>query len=191
VSFKYLLFNKPYGVLSQFTDEGTGHPTLKDFIDIPDVYAAGRLDRDSEGLLLLTNDGKLISRLTDPVRHVEKTYFVQVEGIISPEKLDALEKGVLLRGQLTLPCRVREIPEPEVPARGKPVTPHGPVGWLEIQLREGKKRQIRHMTAKVGLFTLRILRVAIGGVNLGNLQTGKYRILGSEEKVLLESPGKL
>jgi len=188
--FKYLLFNKPYGVLSQFTDEGTGHPTLKDFIDIPDVYAAGRLDRDSEGLLLLTNDGKLISRLTDPVRHVEKTYFVQVEGIIAPEKLEALEKGVLLRGQLTLPCRVREISDPEVPARAKPVTPHGPVGWLEIQLREGKKRQIRHMTAKVGLFTLRILRVAIGGVNLGNLQTGKYRCLEPEEKILLEAPGK-
>ena len=190
MSFKYLLFNKPYGVLSQFTDEGTGHPTLKDFINIPDVYAAGRLDRDSEGLLLLTNDGKLISRLTDPVRHVEKTYFVQVEGIISPEKLEALEKGVQLRGQLTLPCKVREISEPEVPARAKPVTPHGPVGWLEIQLREGKKRQIRHMTATVDLFTLRILRVAIGGVYLGNLQTGKYRLLEPEEKILLESSGK-
>lgn len=190
MSFKYLLFNKPYGVLSQFTDEGTGHPTLKDFIDTPDVYAAGRLDRDSEGLLLLTDDGKLISRLTDPMRHVGKTYFVQVEGILSPEKLEALKKGVLLRGQLTLPCKVREISEPEVPPRAKPVTPHGPVGWLEIQLREGKKRQIRHMTAKVGLYTLRILRVAIGGVNLGNLQVGQYRILGPEEKVLLESPGK-
>jgi 23S rRNA pseudouridine2457 synthase len=188
MSFTYLLFNKPYGVLSQFTDEGTGHPTLKDFIDFPDVYAAGRLDRDSEGLLLLTNDGKLISRLTDPVRHVEKTYFVQVEGIITPEKLEALEKGVLLRGQLTLPCKVRKISEPDLPARTKPITPHGPVGWLEIQLREGKKRQIRHMTAKVGLFTLRILRVAIGGVYLGDLQAGKYRILRPEEKVLLESP---
>jgi 23S rRNA pseudouridine2457 synthase len=189
MSFKYLLFNKPFGVLSQFTDEGTGHPTLKDFIDIPDVYAAGRLDRDSEGLLLLTNDGKLISRLTDPMRHVEKTYFVQVEGVISPEKLEALEKGVLLRGQLTLPCKVREISEPEVPTRAKPVTPHGPVGWLEIQLQEGKKRQIRHMTAKVGLFTLRILRVAIGEIKLGNLQVGKYRILKPEEMVLLGSPG--
>lgn len=189
MSFKYLLFNKPFGVLSQFTDEGTGHPTLKDFIDIPDVYAAGRLDRDSEGLLLLTNDGKLISRLTDPMRHVEKTYFVQVEGVISPEKLEALEKGVLLRGQLTLPCKVREISEPEVPTRAKPVTPHGPVGWLEIQLQEGKKRQIRHMRAKVGLFTLRILRVAIGEIKLGNLQVGKYRILKPEEMVLLGSPG--
>src|SRR5512140_747368 len=109
---RYILFNKPYGVLSQFTDEGSGHPTLKDFITVVDVYAAGRLDRDSEGLLLLTDDGALIKRLTDPKDHVEKTYWVLVEGDPTPEKLDVLAKGVVLAGSgyQTQPCGVRPIP---------------------------------------------------------------------------------
>jgi len=180
---RYLLFNKPYGVLSQFTDEGTGHPTLKDFIDVPDVYAAGRLDRDSEGLLLLTDDGALIKRLTDPKDHIEKTYLVLVEGDPTPEKLDTLAKGVVLAGSgyKTLPCGVRPVPAPDLLPRSKPVTPHGPTSWIEIRLREGKKRQIRHSTAAVGLFTLRLVRVAIGPLKLENLPLGLWRELTGAE----------
>ena len=191
---RYILFNKPYGVLSQFTDEGTGHPTLKDFIDAPGVYAAGRLDRDSEGLLLLTDDGALIKRLTDPKSHVEKTYLALLEGDPTPEKLHTLAKGVTLAGRggsgrggsetrpyRTLPCKVRPVPAPDLPPRNKPVTPHGPISWLEIRLREGKKRQIRHMTAAVGLFTLRLIRVAIGPLKLENLPAGVWRELTKEE----------
>ena len=180
---QYIVFNKPYGVLSQFTDEGTGHPTLKNFIDVPNVYAAGRLDRDSEGLLLLTDDGALIKRLTDPKDHVEKTYLVLVEGESTPEKLDVLAKGVVLAGSgyKTLPCAVRPIPEPDLPVRIKPVTPHGPTSWIEMRLREGKKRQIRHMTAAVGLFTLRLVRVAIGPLKLDALPVGLWRELTGAE----------
>lgn len=170
-----ILFNKPYGVLSQFTDEGTGHPTLKRYIDVPGVYAAGRLDRDSEGLLVLTDDGALIKRLTDPVHHVGKTYWVQVEGDPAPDRLARFEKGIQLKDFRALPAAARVIPDPELKPRLKPVTPHGPTAWLEITLREGKKRQIRHMTAAVGLFTLRLVRVAIGGLELGNLEPGKWR----------------
>ena len=181
----YILFNKPYGVLSQFTDEGTGHPTLKQYIDIPDVYAAGRLDRDSEGLLLLTDDGALIKRLTDPRHHIEKTYWVMIEGDPSPEKLTQLERGIQIKNYVTLPCKARLIPTPDLPPRLKPVTPHGPTAWIEIKLREGKKRQIRHMTAAVGLFTLRLVRVAIGKIQLGDLSIGRWRELTREEISLL------
>src|SRR5215217_4434710 len=172
---RYILFNKPYGVLSQFTDEGTGHPTLKQHIDVPDVYAAGRLDRDSEGLLLLTDDGSLIKRLTDPKHHIEKTYWVMVEGEPTEAKLMQLERGIHLKDYLTLPAKARQLPDPKLPSRAKPVTPHRPTSWLEIKLREGKKRQIRHMTAAVGLPTLRLIRVAIGGIRLGNLGSGEWR----------------
>lgn len=178
---RYILFNKPYGVLSQFTDEGTGHPALKQYIDVPDVYAAGRLDRDSEGLLLLTNDGSLIKRLTDPRHHVEKTYWVMVEGNPTQEKLAQLERGIQLKDILTLPARARLIPDPNLPPRSKPVTPHGPTAWIEIKLREGKKRQIRHMTAAVGLPTLRLVRVAIGRIRLGDLEPGTWRDLTPDE----------
>jgi len=181
-----LLFNKPYGVLSQFTDEGTGHSTLKDYINVPNVYAAGRLDRDSEGLLLLTDDGALIKRLTDPKHHIEKTYFVMVEGDPTPEKLTQLSKGVQLKDHFTRPASFRLIPDPDLPQRPKPVTPHGPTSWLEVKLREGKKRQIRHMTAAVGLFTLRIFRIAIGRVQLGGLQVGQWRDLTTVELSLLK-----
>ena len=182
---RYILFNKPYGVLSQFTDEGTGHPTLKQYIDVPDVYAAGRLDRDSEGLLLLTGDGPLIKRLTDPNKHIEKTYWVLIEGNATHEKLAQLERGIQLKGYVTLPCKVRLIPTPDLPPRPKPVTPHGPTAWMEIKLREGKKRQIRHMTAAVGLFTLRLVRVAIGQIRLGNLGVGEWRELARQELAFL------
>lgn len=178
---RYLLFNKPFGVLSQFTDEGTGHPTLKESIDVPDVYPAGRLDRDSEGLLLLTDDGSLIKKLTDPKHHIEKTYWIMVEGEPTQDKLTQLERGIQLRAYRTLPAKARLIPSPDVQPRPKPVTPHGPTAWLEIKLREGKKRQIRHMTAAVGLFTLRLIRVAIGEVKLGNLEVGTWRELTAPE----------
>jgi len=176
-----IIFNKPYGVLSQFTDEGTGHPTLKDYIDLPGVYAAGRLDRDSEGLLLLTDDGSFIKHLTDPKHHIEKTYWVLVEGEATEEALSRLGNGVQLKAYTTRPAQARIIPDPGLPPRSRPVTPHGPTVWLEIKLREGKKRQIRHMTAAVGLFTLRLVRVAIGNIMLGNLASGEWRDLTSEE----------
>jgi 23S rRNA pseudouridine2457 synthase len=182
---RYIFFNKPYGVLSQFTDEGTGHPTLKQYIDVPDVYAAGRLDRDSEGLLLLTDDGALIKKLTDPRHHIEKTYRVMVEGDPTQDKLTQLERGIQLKDYRTLPAKVRIIPTPNLPQRPKPVTPHGPTSWIEIKLREGKKRQIRHMTAAVGLFTLRLVRVAIGDIQIGELQVGDWRELISNEIKLL------
>lgn len=186
IPMRYIVFNKPYGVLSQFTDEGTGHPTLKDFIDVPNVYAAGRLDRDSEGLLLLTDDGALIKRLTDPKHHIEKTYLVMVEGDPTPEKLNQLSRGVQIKGHFTLPASFRLIPDPNLPERPKPVTPHGPTAWLEVKLREGKKRQIRHMTAAVGLFTLRIYRIAIGKLTLGDLPVEKWRDLQRNELNLLK-----
>lgn len=183
---RYLLFHKPYGVLSQFTDEGTGHPTLKEYIDVPDVYAAGRLDRDSEGLLLLTDDGSLIKNLTSPKFHIEKTYWVMVEGEPTPEKLAQLEGGIQLKDYLTLPAKARVLPSPSLPPRPRPVTPHGPTAWIEIRLREGKKRQIRHMTAAVGLPTLRLLRVAIGPLRLELLQPGEWRDLTPREIELLK-----
>jgi 23S rRNA pseudouridine2457 synthase len=180
-NMRYIIFNKPYDVLSQFTDEGTGHPTLKLFIDVPNVYAAGRLDRDSEGLLLLTDDGPLIKRLTDPKHHIEKTYWVMVEGVPTHEKLSQFERGIPLKDYVTLPAKARLIPDPELPPRSQPVTPHGPIVWIEIKLHEGKKRQIRHMTAAVGLPTLRLVRVAIGRVRLRDLEPGQWRDLTPDE----------
>ncbi len=186
---KYILFNKPFGVLSQFTDEGTGHPTLKRYINVPDVYAAGRLDRDSEGLLLLTDDGPLIKKLTDPKHRIEKTYWVMVEGDPTLDKLDRLARGIQLKDYRTLPTKARlistglnaSIPDLGLPPRPKPVTPHGPTAWIEIKLREGRKRQIRHMTAAVGLFTLRLVRVAIGGITIDGLNVGEWRELTPKE----------
>jgi 23S rRNA pseudouridine2457 synthase len=183
---RYIIFNKPYGVLSQFTDEGTGHPTLKTYIDVLGVYAAGRLDRDSEGLLLLTDDGSLIKQLTDPKYHIEKTYCVLVEGDPSLEKLAQIERGIPLKEYVTLPAKTRLLPDPELPPRTKPVTPHGPTAWIEIKLREGKKRQIRHMTAAVGLPALRLVRVAIGRIHIGDLHPGQWRHLTPDEINLLK-----
>jgi 23S rRNA pseudouridine2457 synthase len=187
-NMRYILFHKPYGVLSQFTDEGTGHPTLKQYIDVPNVYAAGRLDRDSEGLLLLTDDGSLIKRLTDPEHHIQKTYWIMVEGDPSPEKLAQIERGIAIKDYVTLPAKTRRLPNPKLPPRPKPVTPHGPTAWIEIKLREGKKRQIRHMTAAVGLPTLRLIRVAIGPIRLGSLEPGQWRDLTMKEMEELKRP---
>jgi 23S rRNA pseudouridine2457 synthase len=173
---RYLLFYKPYGVVSSFTDPD-GHATLKSYIEVEDVYPAGRLDLDSEGLLLLSNDGPLIHALTDPKYEHTKTYFVQIEGEIPPEAIARLGSGVEVKGVMTRRCQVMVIPEPDLPPRSKPVTPHGPTSWLRIVLKEGKKRQIRHMTAAVGFPTLRIVRVAIGPIGMGNLKPGFWRDL--------------
>lgn len=184
--FIYLAFYKPYGVLTAFSGE-PGQETLKKYIDVPGVYPVGRLDMDSEGLLILTDDGNLAHRLTDPRYNHPKTYLVQVEGIPTPESLGKLEMGVVVKGQKTRRAQVMVAPEPNLPAREKPVTPHGPTTWLRIVLREGKKHQIRHMTAAVGLPTLRLVRVAVGPVALGELQPGQWRELTPAEVEALQA----
>ncbi|MBE0695546.1 MAG: rRNA pseudouridine synthase [Anaerolineaceae bacterium] len=176
----YIAFYKPDGVLTAFTDP-EGRDTLKAYIDVPDVYSAGRLDMDSEGLLFLTNDGSLAHRLTDPTFLHPKTYLVQVEGIPQPEGLAKLESGVEIKGRQTRRCQVMVVPDPDLPPRPRPVTPHGPTTWLRIVLREGMKRQIRHMTAAIGLPTLRLVRVAIGPVTINELQPGQWRYLSQVE----------
>jgi 23S rRNA pseudouridine2457 synthase len=179
-SHHYLVFYKPYGIPSTFTDEA-GRKTLKAFIPVPGVYAAGRLDLASEGLLILTDDGDLIHRLTDPEHHLPKTYLVQVEGTVTPEALYRLENGLVIDGIKTRRCRALEIPPPELAEREKPVTPHAATAWLRIELKEGRKHQVRHMTAAVGLLTLRLVRVAIGPIGLGELRPGEWRELNAEE----------
>lgn len=174
---RLLLLNKPYGVLCQFTDEG-GRATLKDHVPVPGVYAAGRLDTDSEGLLLLTDDGGLQHRIADPRHKLPKTYLVQVEGVPDEAALSRLRAGVDLGDFVSLPCGARVVPEPDwlwprdPPVRFRKTVP---TAWLEIVLREGKNRQVRRMTARVGLPTLRLLRVAIGDWTVGGLLPGQWR----------------
>lgn len=174
-----LALNKPYGVLCQFTDPG-GRPTLAAYISQTDVYAAGRLDRDSEGLLLLTDDGALAHRLTDPRHKQPKTYCVQVDGAISDAALDQLRRGVLLNDGPTLPAGVERIAEPDwLWPRDPPVRFRQaiPTSWLGITLREGRNRQVRRMTAAVGFPTLRLIRVRIGEHALDGLVPGESRRL--------------
>lgn len=177
---KTIAFYKPFGVLTAFRD-AEGRPTLKEYIPFPDVYPAGRLDLDSEGLLILSDDGKLIHLLTDPQHRIPKTYFVQVEGRMTPEALAELQRGVLIKGKKTRRCEALVIPEPLLPPRAKPITPHGETTWIRLVLNEGRKRQIRHMTAAVGFPTLRLVRVAIGPISLTGLQPGEWRELSDEE----------
>ncbi|MCW3481563.1 pseudouridine synthase [Neisseriaceae bacterium JH1-16] len=182
-----ILLNKPYGVICQFS-EHPKHPTLKSCIDLPGVYPAGRLDTDSEGLLLLTGDGALQHRIADPRWKLPKTYWVQVEGEPSDEQLAALEAGVDLGDFVTRPGTARRIETPELWPRNPPVRfrKSVPDCWIEIVISEGKNRQVRRMTAKVGLPTLRLVRVAIGPWRLDGLPPGEYRVL---EVDLADLPG--
>ena len=174
---RVILFNKPYGVLTQFTSE-SGHQTLKQFIPVAGVYAAGRLDADSEGLVVLTDNGLLQARIADPAHKQPKTYWVQVEGVPDDAALAWLQQGVDLGDFVTLPCQARRMAAPAALWPRTPPIRHRaaiPTAWLEITLKEGKNRQVRRMTAKVGCPTLRLIRWAVGEWTLLGLEPGQWR----------------
>ncbi|MDH4153667.1 MAG: pseudouridine synthase [Nitrospira sp.] len=179
MSVRTIAFNKPYGVLPCFTDP-EGRPTLADYVTIPGVYAAGRLDLDSEGLMLLTSDGALAHRITDPQHKLPKVYLAQVERIPDERAITQLCQGVVLGGKRTKPAEVRLLAEdPSLPERPVPIRfrKQVPTAWLEITIHEGMNRQVRRMTAAVGHPTLRLVRIAIGSVRLGDLKPGEWRDL--------------
>lgn len=172
---RIILFNKPYLVLCQFTDPG-GRATLADYIPVQGVYAAGRLDYDSEGLVLLTDSGRLQHRITDPDQKLLKTYWVQVEGEPTAMELQKMEKGLVLKDGPTNPAKVKRVPEPALWPRVPPIRSRQniPTAWLEVQISEGRKRQVRRMTAAIGHPTLRLVRMSIGKWELGLLQPGEW-----------------
>lgn len=180
---RVILFNKPYGVLTQFRP-APGRATLKDFLPMRDIYPAGRLDADSEGLLVLTGDGRLQKRISDPAHRLAKTYWAQVEGVPASSSLDALERGVDLGEFVTRSCVARAMAEPAglwprvPPIR---VRRHIPTSWIMIELREGKNRQVRRMTAKVGHPTLRLIRHRIGPWTIDGLPPGQWREAGADD----------
>jgi 23S rRNA pseudouridine2457 synthase len=178
---RLILFNKPYGVLCQFSSEPTGpaRPTLAGFIDLPDVYPAGRLDLDSEGLLLLTDDGRLQSRIADPKFKTAKTYLAQLEGDVSDDALAALRSGVRLKDGITRPAEAERIPAPDLWPRDPPIRfrKNIPDGWIRLTIREGRNRQVRRMTAAVGHPTLRLVRRSIGDWSLDGIAPGEWRSL--------------
>lgn len=182
---RYLIFYKPYDVLSQFSNTDGGHTTLKSFVPVPDVYPVGRLDRDSEGLLLLTDDGQLQHRLCHPRFRHPRTYLAQVEHIPDAHSLKQLAQGVTIRSYTTLPAEVALLDqEPDLPPRHPPIRErkHIPTAWLKLTLREGKNRQVRRMTAAVGCPTLRLIRISIGHLNLADLKPGQWRYLSKLEQ---------
>jgi 23S rRNA pseudouridine2457 synthase len=189
---RLILLNKPYGVLCQFSDE-SGRATLKDWVPVPGVYPAGRLDTDSEGLLLLTDDGGLQHRIADPRHKLPKTYLVQVEGEPDEAALQSLRRGVDLGDFVTRPCEVARTVEPgwlwprDPPVRFRKSIP---TAWLQIVLREGKNRQVRRMTARVGLPTLRLLRIAIGPWQLAGLAPGQWREVEPPAQVMNRAPAR-
>jgi 23S rRNA pseudouridine2457 synthase len=205
VAYRYLLFYKPYNVLSQFTDDRTEdrlpealmnssskkleRATLKDYISVPNVYAVGRLDRDSEGLLLLTDDGPMQHRLSHPKFAHQRQYWVQVEGVPTESAISQLQTGVTIQGYRTRPAQVRALAEPDLPPRHPPIRDrkHIPTAWLELTLSEGKNRQVRRMTAAVGFPTLRLVRGALflsahSALTLAGLQPGQWRELTVQER---------
>ena len=177
---KLILFNKPFNVLSQFTDQ-EGRATLKDYIQLKNVYPAGRLDKDSEGLLLLTDDGKLQAEISSPKFKWEKVYWVQVENIPSPSALTALIDGVMLKDGIARAKSVSLISEPKLWPRVPPIRERKPIptSWLEIIITEGRNRQVRRMTAAIGHPTLRLIRQRIGAYDLGELQPGEYKLISN------------
>lgn len=173
---RLILFNKPYGVICQFSGDGS-RSTLADFIDVPGVYPAGRLDQDSEGLVLLTDDGPLQARIADPRHKLPKTYWTQVEGSITDEALAKLRSGVLLKDGMTRPALAQRLAEPDLWPRDPPVRfrKSVPDGWIALTLREGRNRQVRRMTAAVGFPTLRLVRWQVGDWTLQDLAPGQWR----------------
>jgi len=182
---RLILFNKPYGVLCQFTDPGgtSAHATLADYVDVPGVYPAGRLDTDSEGLLVLTDDGRFQARIADPRHKLAKTYLVQVEGVPDEAALDTLRRGVRLKDGMTRPAKARLIDDPDLWPRDPPIRVRKsvPDSWIELSIAEGRNRQVRRMTAAVGLPTLRLIRVAVGPWRVDGIAPGQMRTITDDE----------